>query len=128
MPEPLTTGTSVATYSVGGITIASLFAGENAGVIIGAFSGSVIYILTASDLSIWKRILSFFASLLTGAQSAGFMTDVINYITPEVIHAEKPLGAVLASVIAVRVFMYISKKSEHPGRWFRIMKGGKDDR
>ncbi|MBE5250959.1 phage holin family protein [Enterobacteriaceae bacterium YMB-R22] len=127
MPEPLTTGTSAATYMIGGITIASLFAGGDTGVIIGAFSGAVIYVLSASDLSIWQRLLSFLASFLIGGQTAGFVTDVINYVTPEVIHAERPLGAVVASAIAVRVFMYISKQSENPGQWFKKLRGGGGD-
>ncbi|MFI8418120.1 putative holin [Serratia sp. NPDC078593] len=123
MPEPLAASTSAATYMLGGITIASLFAGGDTGVIIGSFSGAVIYVLSASDLSIWQRLLSFLASFLIGGQCAGFVTDVINYATPEVIQAERPLGAVVASAIAVRLFMYISKQSENPGQWFKKMRG-----
>lgn len=126
MPEPLTTSSGAATYLLGGVTIASLFAGGNTGIVIGAFAGSVIYVLSTSELSILQRMLSFLASFLIGSQTAGFVTDVINYATPEVIHAERPLGAVVASAVAVRVFMYISKQSENPGRWFKCLRGGKD--
>lgn len=123
MPEPLTTGSGAATYLLGGVTIASLLAGGKTGIVIGAFAGSVIYVLSASELSVLQRMLSFLASFLIGGQTAGFVTDVINYVTPEVIHAERPLGAVVASAIAVRVFMYISKQSEDPGKWFKRLRG-----
>ncbi|EMF6289699.1 TPA: hypothetical protein I8374_002052 [Serratia marcescens] len=126
MSEPVTS-TAAGTYMIGGITIAGLVAGADTGVIIGAFAGAVIYVLSAADLSIWHRLASFLASFMIGTLAAGFVTDAINYMTPDAIHAERPLGAVVAAAVAVRIFMYISKQSENPGQWFKRLRGGSGD-
>lgn len=125
MPEPLTTSTRSFIDIISSITTENLFAGGDTGVIIGAFSGSIIYILSATNLPTSQRLMSFLASFLIGGQAAGFVTDAINYITPEVIYAQRPLGAIVASATAVRIFIYISKQSANPAQWLKKLRGHK---
>ncbi|WP_114191636.1 putative holin [Edaphovirga cremea] len=56
MDEPVSTGTGAATYIIGGVTIIGLAPWINSGVVIGAFGGAVIYVMSSADISILRRV------------------------------------------------------------------------
>lgn len=123
MVEPLNTG--AATAAVTGVTVVGLFSGLDAGVLIGAFSGSLIFVLSAREYSLIGRLLLFGASLLAGIVAGPFIASVITTITPIGIEAKEPLGALVASAIAVRFLMAIGN---NPTSFFgRFRPGGSDD-
>ncbi|WP_114195492.1 putative holin [Edaphovirga cremea] len=126
MGEPVSTGTGAATYILGGVTIIGLAPGINSGIVIGAFGGAVIYVLSSADISILRRVCLFLISFLVGIVSADFVTSIINYFTPDVIVAEAPLGAVVASAVAVRLLMFISKESGDPVKLIKKLRGHGD--
>lgn len=55
MLEP-TTSTGAATAAVTGVTLVGLLSGLDAGVVIGAFAGAVVFVLSATEFPIWKRL------------------------------------------------------------------------
>lgn len=123
MVEPLNTG--AATAAVTGVTFVGLFSGLDAGVLIAAVSGSLIFVLSAREYSIFGRVLLFGASLLAGIVSGPFVSSVITTLTPVGIEATEPLGALVGSAIAVRFLMAIGN---NPTSFFgRFRPGGSDD-
>ena len=74
---------------IGGITIAGLVAGADTGVIIGAFAGAVI--MSCRQLIFQSGIVWCRSGIVQiGTLAAGFVTDAINSLNPDAIHAERP--------------------------------------
>ena len=107
MAEPLISTTAGATVVISGLTIAGLYPVINAGVLIAAFAGSLIFVITDKEFSRWARWFLFLASVLSGIAAAPFAAGVINYLTPQAIEARLPTGALVASAVAVRVLMVL---------------------
>lgn len=113
MLEP-TTGAGAATLAVTGVTLVGLLSGLDAGVVIGSFAGAVVFVLSASEFPIWKRLVFFGISFILGVLTAGFAASMISTVTPDSVAVEKPIGALVASASVVRVLMFIISKSSNP--------------
>lgn len=122
MTEPV--GTGAATAALTGVTVVGLLSGVDSGVLIGAFAGAVIFVMSANDLSWWRKLALFVVSLLVGILAAPFTADIITWATPGDIVAHSPVGALVASAIAVRLLMLAS---QNPTGFFdRFRRGGSD--
>ncbi|WP_261114733.1 phage holin family protein [Serratia entomophila] len=122
MTEPVGTGAATATLT--GVTVAGLLSGVDSGVLIGAFAGAVIFVMSASEFSLLKKLALFVASLLVGILAAPFTAAIITWATPGDIEAHAPVGALVASAIAVRLLM---SASQNPTGFFdRFRRGGGD--
>ena len=88
-------------------------------VVLGAFCGSVIFIVYAVDFALLARLALFIASFCTGVCSASFTatvgTELIHRLSGSVLEIPEPVGAVIASAIAVRLraLFAIRPKSSH---------------
>jgi len=123
MVEPAGT-TGAATTALTGVTVVGLLSGVDSGVLIGAFAGAVIFVMSASEFSWLKKMVLFVASLLVGILTAPFAADIITWATPAGIEAHEPVGALVASAIAVRLLMSVS---QNPTGFFdRFRRGGSD--
>ena len=60
MAEPIST--SSATVAALGVATLSLFPGVDANVVMGAFAGSLLFVMTSADPSIPKRVAFFVIS------------------------------------------------------------------
>ncbi|QBH97352.1 hypothetical protein EKN56_13655 [Limnobaculum zhutongyuii] len=122
MAEPITITTGMATGVVAGVTVASLMPGVEPGVIIAAFAGSVIFVLSAIDFPIWQRAFLFGVSMITGIYGAEFAAAIasalLSAVLPGEIQAAAPIGAILASAAAVRVLMMFSARPKDNGSVF----------
>lgn len=126
MSEPVTTGG--ATVALTGVTFVGLLSGVDAGVVIGAFAGAVVFIMSAPDFTLVRRVTLFGASFFAGLLSSDFFAAMITAYTPEKVTAGKPLGALIASAIAVRLLMFISNGAKDPISLLERLKGrGKDE-
>lgn len=125
MTEPLT-GTGAATAAVTGVTLVGLVSGLDAGSVIAAFAGAVIFVLSAVDFPIWKRLLLFAASIVIGVVASGFAAELMTSLIPGKIVVDKSVGALLASAAAVRVLMLLAvKPSDQTSLLDRFRGGGK---
>ncbi|MEG1466318.1 MAG: phage holin family protein [Hafnia sp.] len=113
MLEP-TTGVGAGTLAVTGVTLVGLLSGLDAGVVIGSFAGAVVFVLSASEFPIWKRLVFFGISFVLGVLTAGFAASMISTVTPDSVSVEKPIGALVASASVVRILMFIISKSSNP--------------
>jgi hypothetical protein len=131
MTEPLT-GTGAATAAVTGVTLVGLVSGLDAGSVIAAFAGAVIFVLSAIDFPIWKRLLLFLVSIVVGVLAAGFtalaLTSLISIVSAKV-EVDRSVGALIASAAAVRVLMLFTAKPSNDSSIFdridRFRGGGK---
>jgi len=64
MTEPTSTGSMVALAT--GVGLASLLPGIDADAFIGAFAGATLFVVSAKDLSIWKRLIYLAISVVAG--------------------------------------------------------------
>ncbi|PHI31050.1 putative holin [Budvicia aquatica] len=116
MSEPLTTGG--ATVLLTGVSLTGLFAGVDAGVVIGAFAGSVLFVVLSNDFTNSVKALLFVVSMIAGILSADFVASMITALTPENVTAALPLGATVSSAIAVRLLMALSNQAGNPTSFF----------
>ncbi len=56
MSEPIS-GNGAATFTATGVTIAGVLSGVDDGVLIGAFAGAVIFVLSATEFALFKKVM-----------------------------------------------------------------------
>ncbi|MBZ7309041.1 putative holin [Klebsiella oxytoca] len=85
-------------------------------IVTGAFAGSIIFIVAATEHSQWIKFALFTASMITGFLSADCMASMMSYIISKYFEfsfsAPSPVGALVSSAISVRALMYVSKKHD----------------
>lgn len=107
MSDPLT-GTGAATAMITSASVIGVVSGLDAGVVIGAFSGAVVFVLVAADMSLWRKLTMFAVSFLLGIISAEFVAGLVNSVSPVEVKAGAPVGAMIAGAMVVRVLMGLS--------------------
>lgn len=76
MTEPTSTGGLIAlATSVG---LASLLPGINGDALIGAFAGGTLFVVSARDLPVWKRLIYLAISVVAGYLGASEVTRLFN--------------------------------------------------
>ncbi|HEM6852443.1 TPA: hypothetical protein U2I41_001414 [Providencia stuartii] len=105
MQEPLT---GTATASLAGVSIVGLYSGMDAGVVIGAFAGAVIFVLSAHDIRLLKRWAYFTVAFAIGILSADFMSSLLSGIIGDR-EVDRSVGAMFSSAGLVGVLVTISK-------------------
>ncbi|CRL65455.1 putative holin [Proteus penneri] len=105
MQEPLT---GTATASLAGVSIVGLYSGMDAGVVIGAFAGAVIFVLSAHDIRLLKRWAYFTGAFAFGILGADFMSSLLSGIVGDR-EVDRSVGAMFSSAGLVGVLVTISK-------------------
>ncbi len=109
MTIPLST-TTVSTI-ISGASLVGIAHGLDAGCMIGAFSGAVVFVISALDFPIFKRWLLFLVSFLTGIVASNFTAALISIVIPQGVTVDKSVGALIASASAVRLLMMLAAKT-----------------
>lgn len=122
MSEPVSS--TGATVVVTGAAITGLLSGPDAAdIVVGAFIGSVIFVISARDFSLVIRSILFFTSFVVGLVSCDFFVALINSFLPGNVAATKLIGAIVSSAVSVRLLMALAKRAAEP-----TILGGHDDR
>lgn len=122
MTEPATTYATTATI---GVALLSLFPGVDAAVVMGAFSGAVVFVMASDDLALVKRAVFFVISFVAGCLAARLFATGLRAIVPERVEVSPAVGALIASAIIVRLLLWLIRRAEHPDKWLdRIKRGG----
>ncbi|AHG18309.1 hypothetical protein Z042_00605 [Chania multitudinisentens RB-25] len=122
MTLPVSRATETAV--VGGATILGLLSGPDAAdVIIGAFIGSVIFVISAKDYTLFIRVLLCIASFVVGVVSCDFFASLISALLPSNVSATKMIGAIVSSAVSVRLLMAMTQRASDPD----ILKRGPHD-
>lgn len=106
--------------------------GCSPGIILGAFSGSVIFVISATEYTLWTKVALFFCSINVGIFSAKCMATVINLglIAYANLHIPIPeaLGAAISAAGAVRFLMYLATLPMQKGELLnKLKRGNKND-
>lgn len=117
MSEPLS-GSATAHAAVTTATFAGFWANTEAGVILGALAGALIYVLTSHNLSAIERVLFGVASFISGILGAPTATRFINSIVGQYIPGTEgsgipeSLGAMIAAASMITIVLAIKKRAE----------------
>ncbi|MFQ6256129.1 hypothetical protein HB991_13625 [Yersinia mollaretii] len=124
MPEPLTT--AGATAVLGGTALVGFWSGLDAEVVLGAFAGTVIFVTSAVEFPIKRRLIlslvSFIIGIITYRPVAAF---IIDFLPTGYDRGADAAGALLSAVIAVRLLMAFYGRAGNPGAIFK--RGGDDE-
>lgn len=121
MSEPISSA-AMATAIVTGATIAGLLSGpEAADVVIGAFIGSVIFVISAKDYPFVTRTVLFVVSFVIGVVSSEFFANALSTSLPGELAVTKLIGAIVSSAVSVRLLMALTKRAADPDL---LKKGG----
>ncbi|CAM3456755.1 putative holin [Xenorhabdus nematophila] len=108
-----------------GSTVIGIFTDFPTGLLLSAFTGAVVFVVSAHDLSILNKILLFGVSMTAGIIAAPFTASVISAFTPSLVVACSNVGALVASSVAVRVLLILSTNSS--GLLRKLLGGKKHD-
>lgn len=129
MSEP-NSGTGAAVAAVTGVTIVGVFSNLDPAVVVGAFAGAAVFVLSSNDLSNFKKVWMFASSFLAGMFSAEFFADVIeaflSVLPGKHIEVGDTIGALVGGAVAVRLLMYLIAKSSDPTALDEITRRGGD--
>ncbi|WP_261849822.1 phage holin family protein [Pectobacterium araliae] len=132
MPEPVTS-TSGVTQALTGTALAAFLVGLPAEVVLGAFAGAVIFVTSAIEYPIRRRLflslISFLSGLIAYKPMATVMMGIANVIPGITMESFErgsvdAAGAFVVAIIAVRVGQTLYHRADKPERF---LPGGKDD-
>lgn len=113
MTLPVSRATETAV--VGGATIIGLLSGPDAAdVFIGAFIGSVIFVISAKDYPLLIRVLLCLASFVVGLVTCDFFASLISALLPGNVSATRMIGAIVSSAVSVRLLMAMTQRASDP--------------
>ncbi|MEW6166067.1 MAG: putative holin [Pseudomonadota bacterium] len=107
MAEPVASTT--ATAGVAAIALLAMFPGVDASVILGAFSGSIVFVLASDDLTAAKKIGFLLPAFGAGILAARVTADVLSAILPLPGGAavSPGVGALLAATLVVKTLLWL---------------------
>lgn len=118
-----TTTTQAAANTLTGMALASFLAGLPADVVLGAFAGAILFVVSVSEYSVKSRLIlavgSFTAGITMYKPAAGLILD---WLPVTYDRGADAAGALIAAGCVVRILMMINNSSGILKR-----KGGSDD-
>ncbi len=109
MSEPVS-----ATKAVAAASALTLVPGVDPALVIGAFTGAVLFIISNDKLSNLKRFGLFVVSFLGGMVCAEWVSKLISNLLPDSLQINVGMGALIASACVVRLVQYIMKLMDNP--------------
>ncbi|MEA9442251.1 MULTISPECIES: putative holin [Aeromonas] len=120
MPELVSS--SAAAFTVTGLAMLSLFPGVDPGVLLGAFAGAMVFIVTTTELGNLRKAGLFVAAFVAGALAAPLVAAMLASVLPQSVEVPKAVGALLASALTVHLLQWILRKA--PEDLLKLRKGG----
>lgn len=115
MAEPVTATTStIANASLLGAILVSLFPGIDAGIVMGAFAGAVVFVLSAHDIRNLAKVGYFVVAFICGMAGAATGTSVLVWLLPERITVTPSVAAVIIAAISVKLLLWLIGQANNP--------------
>lgn len=93
---------------------------------IGAFIGSVIFVISAKDYPLLIRVLLCLVSFVVGLISCDFFASLISAFLPGSVSVGRMIGAIVSSAVSVRLLMALTQRASDPDNLIvKGMKGAK---
>jgi hypothetical protein len=121
MSEPISTST--ATAAVAGVTVLSILPLADPSIVIGAFTGATLFVMTDDILTKWRRVMLFVVSFLGGAMCAGLSASLLSQLMPGVAPVHAGVGAIVASALLVRILQAAMRLTANPESIINYLRG-----
>lgn len=112
MNDPLS-GSS-ASALVFGAGLLNLFLAQDPAVVMCAFFGAVVFVLSAKESSRLERLVFLVISIAVGIISAGLVADLLSDLLPGEYPVPPGIGALVVSTVAVRLMQWSIRWASNP--------------
>ncbi|MBS4688595.1 hypothetical protein J4G63_15275 [Aeromonas sobria] len=110
MPEPISTFT--ATSTLAGLAMLFTLPGLDPAMVLGAFTGAIVFAATAEEKGVLRNITLLIASFITGLLLTDMAADLLANILPVSINVSKAVGALIASSMTVRLLQTVIRNQD----------------
>lgn len=124
MSEPISA--TSATAAVATASALTLVPGAEPAVMIGAFTGAVLFIITNDTSSKSQHFGLFVVSFLGGVLCANWSASALSAALPETLQVNLGMAALISSACVVRLLQYLMKLTNNPSGWLRLLRGMRD--
>ncbi|MDD5175742.1 MAG: putative holin [Sterolibacterium sp.] len=105
MAEPISSTTASA--SVATVALLAMFPGVDASVVLGAFSGSVVFVLASDELTVVKKVGYLLAAFGAGILAAQMTAGILSAIIPGAVAVSPGVGALLAATLVIKTLLWL---------------------
>jgi hypothetical protein len=105
MAEP--TSTLPLAISLLPVAILSMLPGVDPSMVLGAFSGAVVFVMSSDELSTRKKLGFFLPSFGGGLLAAPMVTGLLTWMLPDKVAVSLGVGSLIASAIVVKTLLWI---------------------
>lgn len=106
MPEPVVTSTT-ATASIATVALLAMFPGVDASVVLGSFSGSVVFVLASDELTAVKKVGYLLAAFGAGILAAPMTAGILSAVIPGPVAVSPGVGALLAATLVIKTLLWL---------------------
>lgn len=121
MAEPV--ASSTASAGVATVALLTLFPGVDAGVILGAFSGSIVFVLASDDLSATKKVGFLIPAFGSGILGAPVTAGLLSAIIPGAVAVSPGVGALVSAALAIKSLLWLLDRNL--GEIVALVRGGR---
>lgn len=121
MSEPISA--TSATSAVVTASILTLVPGAEPAVMIGAFTGAVLFIITNDTSGNLQRVGLFVVSFLGGVLCANWAANALSAVLPDSLQVNMGMAALISSACVVRMLQYLMKLTNNPESWLNALRG-----
>lgn len=121
MSEPISA--TSATAAVATASALTLVPGAEPAVMIGAFTGAVLFIITNDTNGNLQRLGLFVVSFLGGVLCADWAANAVSAALPDTMQVNIGMAALIASACVVRLLQYLMKMTNSPESWLSALRG-----
>ena len=112
-----------ATSAVATASILTLVPGAEPAVMIGAFTGAVLFIITNDTSGNLQRVGLFVVSFLGGVLCANWAANALSAVLPDSLQVNMGMAALISSACVVRMLQYLMKLTNNPESWLNALRG-----
>lgn len=112
MAEPISTSAATATLAV--VSLVAMFPGISAEIVLGAFAGAVVFVLSAKELSVRLKLAFFMLSMIAGIVCASMAAQLLASVLPARVVVSNGVGGLLASSIVIRLLLWLINRAQDP--------------
>lgn len=120
MSEPVSATT--ATIAVATASALTLMPGVEPAVVLGAFTGAMLFILSDESIGRLKRLGLFVAAFIGGGLCAEWLAHLLSMFLPNALPVNAGMAAIIASAIVVRLLQYLIHLSNNPDSWLSLLR------
>ncbi|MCD8558875.1 MAG: phage holin family protein [Shewanella xiamenensis] len=121
MSEPISA--TSATSAVATASILTLVPGAEPAVMIGAFTGAVLFIITNDASGNLQRVGLFVVSFFGGVLCANWAANALSAVLPDSLQVNMGMAALISSACVVRMLQYLMKLTKNPESWLNALRG-----